>query len=180
MARRLVPRLRHVAARPVGAAHGPCYRHRRTSRDLPAEARPAWKRTGPRRRRRNEEGRTANAGNEERKSLGSPSPHNPTIQQREQPNEHVPLNLIELLLLLTQPGDIPIEALRRAATAEGADACAARVEAIFSLTWCPVKNPRFRRVWRLVASCAFLQSAALTNPCKHSRTYVRSQGACKV
>ena len=34
---------------------------------------------------------------------------------------------------MTQPGDIPIEALRRAATAEGADACAARVEAICSL-----------------------------------------------
>ena len=46
--------------------------------------------------------------------------------------------------------------------------------------WRPVKNPRFRRVRRLVVSCAFLQSAAPTNSCQHSRTYVQIQRACKV
>ena len=45
--------------------------------------------------------------------------------------------------------------------------------------WRPVKNLRDWCVWRLVVSCAFLQSAAPTNSCQHSRTYVRSQ-ACKV
>ena len=46
--------------------------------------------------------------------------------------------------------------------------------------WRPVKNPPDWCVWRLVVSCAFLQSAAPTNPCQHSRTYVQIQRACKV
>ena len=46
--------------------------------------------------------------------------------------------------------------------------------------WRPVKNPRDWCVWRLVVSCAFLQSAAPTNSCQHSRTYVQIQRACKV
>ena len=39
--------------------------------------------------------------------------------------------------------------------------------------WRPVKNPPDWCVWRLVVSCAFLQSAAPTNSRQHSRTYVR-------
>ena len=46
--------------------------------------------------------------------------------------------------------------------------------------WRPVKNPPDWCVWRLVVSCAFLQSAAPTNSCQHSRTYVRIQRACRV
>ena len=45
--------------------------------------------------------------------------------------------------------------------------------------WRPVKNPPDWCVWRLVVSCAFLQSAAPTNSCQHSRTYVRIQRARK-
>jgi hypothetical protein len=46
--------------------------------------------------------------------------------------------------------------------------------------WRPVKNPPDWCVWRLVVSCAFLQSAAPTNSCQYSRAYVRIQRACKV
>ena len=53
------------------------------------------------------------------------------------------------------------------------------VRAPILTAWRPVKNPRDWCVWRLVVSCAFLQSAAPTNFCQHSRTYVRIQRACK-
>ena len=52
--------------------------------------------------------------------------------------------------------------------------------ALILTAWRPVKNPRDWCVWRLVVSCAFLQSSAPTGPCKHSHTYVWSQGTCKV